>query len=242
MQSPLSHQIGLVAGLGQLLLAVAADAEVELALHAHLCETQLTGIATQPVVGREHIGGVQGRDRQLPAMEVGGKLTIRIVLVGTASQPAHLIDLVGQPEPGPDAGQGRHVGGNLHLYAQRHGAVGTEAVMPAGQQPQRLPDEVTVGYNQRPLIGVSLQAEAAVLQIIEPGLLPAGNPGVGIRVIRLAGADVVVERCPVEVIGDGIPQPLTALFLPAADAAAGLVQPPLAACGTHQPVVRLLAQ
>ncbi|MND75039.1 hypothetical protein D3C80_666470 [compost metagenome] len=240
--SPLGHQIGLMTGLGKLLLAVVADAEVELALDAHLCEPQLTGIATQSVVGREHIGGVQGRNRQLPAMEVGGKQPVRVVLVGTAPQPAHFVDLAGQPEPGADAGQRRHVGGDLHLDVQRHDAIGIKAVVPAGQYLQLVGHEVAMTHRDETLSRARLQAEAAVLQIIEPGLLPAGNPGIGIRVIRLAGADVVVKRRPVEVIGDDVTQLFTALLLPTADTAAGLVQPPLAARSTHQPVVRLLAQ
>ena len=215
---------------GKLLLAVTADAEVEVPLHLQLPQPQLAGIAAQPVVGREHIRGVQRIERRLPATEVGGQQAVRVVL-GAAPQPAHLAipgDLVGQPEPGPDAGQegmsaaistsisSAMAPSSPNLWCQR--------VSTFGSSPTKKPWRTVTS----PLRRVRLQAEAAMTQIVQSGLLPAGNPGIGIRVIRLAGANVIVERRPVEVIADRLPQLFASPLAPAQDAAAGLVQPPLA--------------
>jgi hypothetical protein len=76
-------------------------------------------------------------------------------------------------------------------------------VTPAGQDLRLVTHEVAVVRSDKTQLRTRLQAETAVLQIIESGLLPAGNPGVGIGMIRLAGADIVVERRPIEMIGDG---------------------------------------
>ena len=84
--------------------------------------------------------------------------------------------------------------------------------------------------------------QTAVLPLTEATRLPAGNPGVGISVICLAGADVVVQRRPVEVIHDRRQQLLLPRFLPTGDTAALLVEPPLAVCGSDPPTIRLLSQ
>ncbi len=84
--------------------------------------------------------------------------------------------------------------------------------------------------------------QTAVLPLTEATALPASNPGVGVGVIRFAGADVVVERRAVEVIHDRRQQLLLPRFLPTGDAAALLVEPPLAVCGSDPPAIRLLAQ
>ncbi|MNP48188.1 hypothetical protein D3C76_1422920 [compost metagenome] len=77
---------------------------MKLASDGDLPQLQPAGIATQAVVGREHIGCVQGIERQLPATEIGGEQAIRVVLMGASPQPTHLVDIINQPEPGPDAG------------------------------------------------------------------------------------------------------------------------------------------
>src|SRR5690606_41186031 len=90
-------------------------------------------------------------------------------------------------------------------------------------------------------MSIDLQPETAMLQMVEPCPFPTGNPGVGIGVMRFAGAYVVVQRRAIEVIGNGLPQSLAAMFLPTADAAAAFVQLPLAASRADKPVIRLLA-
>ncbi|MNH11660.1 hypothetical protein D3C79_711810 [compost metagenome] len=172
---------------------------------------------------------MQGIERQLPAIDVGGEQPVRVVFVGTASQPAHVACLLHQPELGADAGQGGHVGSDLHPDIEAHGTMDIEAVLPARQQLEFLADEVAMADQDRALVRAHFQPEATVAQIVQSGLLPTGDPGVGVGMVRLAGADVVVERRPIEVIGDGLSQLLATLFVPAADATAGLVQSPFTA-------------
>ncbi len=116
----------------------------------------------------------------------------------TATKPVHLFTLFGQMQCQTYSGQWRHPFRNVSGDADL-------------QCPLRRKPELASGTNQQLFLmviapfglnnhafrtGIGSHSEAALLQLIQTGSLPASDIGIWIDMISLTGTDIIVNRCP----------------------------------------------
>ncbi|CUY74704.1 Uncharacterised protein [Serratia marcescens] len=230
----------LVAAGHQLLQAVAAEREVEAAVDAPAAVAQAAGVTAQAVLAGENIRRMQIRQRQAPAPVLRGQAAIRVVLVRAQAQPFRLRLHRRQLAVQADARRRRQGVGHLDLHVHAHRAQRVEQPLFAADQ-QNLPFHAELVFAHHPhavLQRIRLQPRAALFQPVQARQLPAFDPGVGIDMVRLADADVVIDRRARKAVAQRRQQ-LRLLILPPLRqmAAAALEAPALVAVGKRQPFI-----
>jgi len=114
--------------VAQLLKAVAAQREAEVAADAPAFGFHPSRAAAQAVFAWKDVRGMQRVERQLPARELRRQLAVRIVFMGAQPQPGNLLRRGGELTAQADARRRGRVGGLLYLNLQMHVALRVEPV------------------------------------------------------------------------------------------------------------------